>query len=647
MEEMIKKCLPTYQVLRKIGEGIYGSVYHVKDSLKERAVKVVPIMVERSLSFRTEQELDSKISHDFHAVQDYYGKLKGEGVIEIHDFHLVGKTVSKQEAKAHLVILMELCPENLSDHVLDFYPLTPKQAKKLMRELAEVLNRLSNRTEDAFIVKDLKPANLLISKEDKLLIGDLGGLQRLHSVSTTTKGQFTPNWSAPELIINSENANVPSLMYSYGLVCYFIWFGKLPYEKMDFIERTKSIKNNGLIFTRSDMPYYIQGMIEKCLKFNPAHRPENFNNILKVLSGSQPLVMTDPAASQGSRSRDSDSKEQNSRGSRSTGYRSVGTQSGGTRSSGYRSSGQKSTGSRSSGSGPAVSKSRGSKSNGYGNGKFDANEDIGEITVDRLEVDTNLPSGRHKIGDRWKEPITNMEFAWVPSGSFRMGSGKWAGKGKNDELPAHTVHVDGFWMGRFLVTQDLWKKVMANTFWRKVTSSNPAWFKMGPDYPIEQVSWNEAQEFIQKLIAFNKEKYHFRLPTEAEWEYAARSCGKNEKYSGGNQLNRLAWYSVNSSMTSQPVGKKQPNKLGLYDMSGNVYEWCLDLYSETAYKRHQKKNPLTTNKGHKRVIRGGSWCNSPHEMRSTYRASVNQDFKGNYLGFRVVMTSVSRKKFDV
>jgi len=110
MDKLINKCLPTYDVLNKIGEGVYGSVFHVKDNLKERAVKVVPIMIERSLAFRTPQELDSKISHDFYAVQEYYDKIKGDGVIEIHDFHLMDKKISKQEARAYLVILMEFCP---------------------------------------------------------------------------------------------------------------------------------------------------------------------------------------------------------------------------------------------------------------------------------------------------------------------------------------------------------------------------------------------------------------------------------------------------------------------------------------------------------------------------------------------------------
>ena len=114
--------------------------------------------------------------------------------------------MSKHEAKAYLIILMEFCPENLSDHVIDHYPLSSGHAKNLMLELANILERLSNRAKDAFIVKDLKPSNLLINQEDRLLIGDLGGLQRLHSISTAANAQFTPNWSAPELIINSQFA---------------------------------------------------------------------------------------------------------------------------------------------------------------------------------------------------------------------------------------------------------------------------------------------------------------------------------------------------------------------------------------------------------------------------------------------------------
>jgi formylglycine-generating enzyme required for sulfatase activity len=585
MEDVIKKCLPTYEVIRKIGEGVYGTVFHVRDNLKDRAVKVVPIMIERSLSHRTQKELDSKMSHDFHAVQAYYGKIKGEGVIEIHDFHLMDKIVSKNQAKAFLIILMELCPENLANLVLDNYPLPPVRAKQLMRELAEILNRLSNRTVDAFIVKDLKPSNLLINKEGRMVIGDLGGVQRISSVSTSAHAQFTPNWSAPELIIKNEAAGVASLIYSYGFVSYFIWLGALPYEHMDFTERTRTIKDQGLVFNRKDMPYFIQELITQCLKFNPEERPGNFSEIIKVLDGEKRYTIEEQI-----------SVEQ-------------------------------------------IAVSDAQKSHAPENLKQN-----GDARNHRPPSAHKSPGEMYKPGDTWKEPVTGMEFAWVPSGSFRMGCGNWDGQGKKDEFPVHEVYIDGFWMGKYPATQGQWEMVMSNPFLKMVRPNNPSWFKMGKDHPVDQVSWNDAQEFILKLISSNKGKYHFRLPTEAEWEYAARSGGQPHKYAGGKNFADLAWYSANSGMISKPVGQKLPNALGIYDMSGNVYEWCLDTYTDSAYKKHENNNPVIIGEGVKRVIRGGSWSNSPHEIRCAYRASVNQEFKGNYIGFRVVMTAMSRKK---
>jgi len=585
MESVIRKCLPTYEVVRKIGAGVYGTVYHVRDNLKERAVKVVPITVERSVSYRTSSELDTKISHDFHAVQEYYDRIKGDGVIEIHDFHLVDKQVSKDEARAYLVILMELCPQSLLDRVLDDYPLPPRMAMDLMIELARVLGRLSERTEDAFIVKDLKPSNLLLSRDNRLIIGDLGGLQRISSMSTTTTAQFTPNWSAPELITHSDSAGIASLVFSYGLVSYFIWSGALPYERETFTERLRLIKEQGIYFERDDIPFKLLILINHCLGFRPEERPAGFEEILKILEKEEVLVH--------------DRQEEIAR--HRTKERSGDIPSG------------------------AESRPRAEKQ-------------------DSPLRSRNRSSGPYQVGDSWVEPVTGMEFIWVPAGTFQMGCGAWDGEGNNDEYPLHEIRIDGFWIGKYPVTQNQWKQVMASSIWHKVTGNNPSWFKMGGQHPVERLCWRDAQDLAQKLIAMNRNRYHFRLPTEAEWEYAARSGGKSEKYPGGHPLDDVAWYSANSGMTSRPVGTLKPNGLGLYDMIGNVYEWCADTYAEDAYRHHEPENPLYAKEAGRRVIRGGSWCNFPGELRCAYRASVSPDFKGNYLGLRLVMTPVSRKR---
>ncbi|MBS3758332.1 MAG: SUMF1/EgtB/PvdO family nonheme iron enzyme [Desulfobacterales bacterium] len=580
MENIIKKCLPTYEIINRIGEGVNGVVYHVRDNLKERAVKVVPIMVERSISYKTTSDLDSKISHDFHAVQTYYSKIKGDGVVEIYDFHLVDKHVSKQQAKAYLILLMQYCPNNLLHYVLDNYPLSPEKCTKLMRELAEVLQRLSQKTGEAFIVKDLKPSNLLLSHENKLLIGDLGGLQRLSSVSASARAQFTPNWSAPEILIRNENAGLASLIYSYGFVSYFTWFGALPYEMEDFNERIRRIKSSGLELSRPDIPEPIGRLLRQCVSYTPENRPADFKQIIGLLNGKG---ATEPRAPLFPESDESDEKTR---------------------------------------------------------------KKLRRTIRDRQPKPKNKPAkrlDRHKAGDIWTEPRTGMEFVWIPSGAYRMGCGKWDEEGNRDEFPAHEVYIDGFWMGRYPITQMQWKKVMSSSLWKVVKSSNPSWFKLSDRHPVERVTWQDAHEFIQKLSSLNKNRYHFRLPTEAEWEYAARSCGKAHKFAGGKELDNLAWYYANSGLTTQPVGLKQPNQLGVYDMSGNIYEWCLDVYMEDAYKKHDHKNPIINNKGARRIIRGGSYSNSAHEVRCTYRGSVSPDFKCNYIGFRVVMTPISQK----
>ncbi len=202
-------------------------------------------------------------------------------------------------------------------------------------------------------------------------------------------------------------------------------------------------------------------------------------------------------------------------------------------------------------------------------------------------------AGEPRAGEIWTEPATGMEFAWVPGGCFSMGSAS----GGDDEKPVHEVCLDGFWMGRTEVTQGQWERIMG---------SNPSYFKAGDSFPVETVSWAEAREFITRFKVVGRGG--FRLPTEAEWEYAARSGGRVERFSGGDDLARVGWHgTAYTNESTHPVATKAPNGLGLYDMSGNVAEWCQDVYSETAYARHAKRNPINVAGGTKRVLRGGGW----------------------------------------
>jgi formylglycine-generating enzyme required for sulfatase activity len=236
---------------------------------------------------------------------------------------------------------------------------------------------------------------------------------------------------------------------------------------------------------------------------------------------------------------------------------------------------------------------------------------------------------RKRSGGIWQEPTTGMEFVWVPGGCYQMGCGSWTSSCAGDENPVHEVCVDGFWMGKYEVTQGQWKRVMVD---------NPSSFKEGDNYPVEGISWNNAREFANKLVDINQGRYKFRLPTEAEWEYACRSGGKLEGHAGGGDVERIAWYWDNSDRKTHPVGAKDPNGLGLYDMSGNVWEWCEDLYNKEAYTAHDHNNPVHTMDGHLRVIRGGGWFNMPWGVRCALRGYLSPGVRYFSLGFRVVST---------
>jgi formylglycine-generating enzyme required for sulfatase activity len=197
----------------------------------------------------------------------------------------------------------------------------------------------------------------------------------------------------------------------------------------------------------------------------------------------------------------------------------------------------------------------------------------------------------------------------------------------SDEQPPHRVKISQpFYLGKYQVTQGEWVAVMGN---------NPSKYK-GRDNPVENVSWNDAQMFIQGLNAKEGAK-KYRLPTEAEWEYAARA-GTKSTYSFGDdagQLGQYAWYGGNSSGQTHPVGKKQPNLWGLYDMHGNVWEWGNDWYGRNYYGRSSSTDPAGLSGGDSRVMRGGSWLGSAGYLRSAYRGSYSPDYRLEYIGFRL------------
>jgi formylglycine-generating enzyme required for sulfatase activity len=265
-----------------------------------------------------------------------------------------------------------------------------------------------------------------------------------------------------------------------------------------------------------------------------------------------------------------------------------------------------------------------------------------KASVERRSKDAEIKMRGEKavaaLSDKafWGNPpkeFTNaigMKLVLIPAGEFMMGSPETEEPHSPNKSPQHKVKITKpFYMGATEVTRAQWKAVMGN---------NPSSGFLGNDLPVETVSWDDCQAFLKKMSAL--EGKTCRLPTEAEWEYACRA-GSTTRFNAGDDdkvLDSVGWYSGNSERKMHPVGQKKPNAWGLYDMHGNVWEWCQDWYGEDYYKSSPAADPTGPAQGAKRVLRGGCWLDVPRGCRSAGRGMIDPGYRGGNFGFRVVVS---------
>ena len=261
-----------------------------------------------------------------------------------------------------------------------------------------------------------------------------------------------------------------------------------------------------------------------------------------------------------------------------------------------------------------------------------------QVPAGRHRIVWNVLSGREKLANAnicFKVEVNSgkftvngvsFEMVRVEGGTFRMGTtSEQEDDAYSDENPVHSVTLSSYYIGKTEVTQDLWQAVMG---------TNSSDFK-GAALPVECVSWDDCQEFIQKLNSLTGR--NFRLPSEAEWEFAFRGGNNSNgyKYSGSNDIDNVAWYWDNTGQKTHPVGTKAPNELGIYDMSGNVCELCSDWYAD--YTSYPQTNPKGPQSGSYRVYRGGGWAYSARNCRSSFRYFCSPTDRHNFLGLRLAL----------
>ena len=245
-----------------------------------------------------------------------------------------------------------------------------------------------------------------------------------------------------------------------------------------------------------------------------------------------------------------------------------------------------------------------------------------EQVMSENHLNTSEPNGQTFM-------VKGVEFKMikVEGGTFSMGAtSEQEYDALSCEKPVHSVTLSDYYIGETEVTQELWEAVMG---------SNPSYFEGDNQRPVENVSWNDCQKFIKKLNRLTGKE--FRLPTEAEWEYAARGgkYSRGYKYSGSNNSDEVAWYDSNSGSKTHPVKTKKDNELGLYDMSGNVWEWCNDWWG--CYQSNSQTNPTGPSEGESRVLRGGGWCYFDMGVRVSRRDYLTPGYRHIIIGLRLAL----------
>ncbi len=528
-----------YEIVRKLGQGSFGAVYLAYDRHMEieKALKVIPEAVsndkEAMLSLKKEASIMVKLNH--------------KNIVRVYDFHDSGTIKYIDMEYVDGTSLADLKLEKPGKKFPE------AEVKQYALQIAEGLAYAHNKK---VIHKDIKPQNMMLTKEGVIKLMDFGIAETVHSSMSRLKNTGSSGtlvYMSPEQL-RGKDVGKEADIYSLGATLYELLSGNPP-------------------FYQGDISYQI--INEQAEPIDGVSEQMN-STILKCLE-----------------------KDRTKRFSDCTGLISVLKEKAGNR------------------------KNKNIPVPGEPVDVERIKEEGPDMPEKPVSVKTIKERGQKEQSGEKKELTDDLiEMVFVEGGTFEMGSNK----GDSDEKPVHKVTVNSFYMGKYEVTQKQWKAIMGN---------NPSYFK-GDDLPVENVSWNDVQEFIKKLNQTTGQ--HYRLPTEAEWEYAARGGNESRgyKYSGSNNIDEVAWYDKNSGNHTHQVGTKAPNELGIYDMTGNVWEWCSDWYNKNYYRHSPQNNPQGPASGKYRVLRGGSWLNLAGNCRVANRYWYVPDFTYLTIGFRVV-----------
>jgi serine/threonine protein kinase len=580
----IKKVfLPEYEIIEVLGVGGMATVFKAIQVNLGRmvALKIIPKEFSQNHEF--------KIRFEREAIDA--AKLTHPNIITIYD--------SGEKAGYQYISMAFLQGGNLRDLIRKKGYLKKDEAKNI---LIRILEGIGYAHKNGIIHRDLKSSNIMFDYNWNPVIMDFGISKSKDSINLTVSGSFigTLEYASPEQIESSDKVDIRSDLYSVGIIAYEMLTGDVPFKgtMTTLINKILNEEPPKIEIKNKYLDKSFCDIIEKAIKKDPQQRYQDsaeFINAMKVENN----IIKDK-----NKKRKKSSKDKNN-GKKNKGNSSV--------------------------RGRQVlilsmivilillltilmlndSIFKDSDINGVQN-KF------GGLAAENTLKSTSSNKMKSTSVKSFKK-LSGVDLIKINGGKFLMGTDN----GRSNEAPEHIVNVKSFYIMPVEVTQDFWKKVM---------KKKPAG-EFCEQCPVVNVSWYDAKEFIKKVNALTGLKC--RLPYESEWEYAATNKGNsNFVFSGGVDLNQLGWYVRNSGGRKHKVALKKPNDLGIYDMSGNVWEWCQDYYDPYFYRK--SNSPYGPRSGSKVVIRGGSFSDDMLEARVTRRIGISPNSKKNNIGFRLV-----------
>ena len=601
-----------YRIIKTLGNGGFGITYLAEHELAGRNVCIKEFFPKEyynrdddsrnvSLGSNGSAEIMGRFKEKFIKEAKTIARLDHPNIIHIHDVFVENNTA--------YYVMEYIEGESLGDVVRRCGPLAEKDAVEYIRAVASALDYIHQRR---IMHLDIKPANVMLRKEDNRAILIDFGLSKQYDAegnqTSSTPLGISAGYAPMEQYKQGgvQEFSPETDIYSLGAALYYLVTGNVP-------PQAAVIVDSGIPALPAHLSSGVRNAIERSMEVQRRRRPHSVKEFLALLDGDGEATILPPQQPLTPPSEDTiitpPVKEQPKVEPRKAEQ-------------------PKPTPT------PTTPKKRSKlwlwllllliAVGGFVGYMMSGGDEPEPTNYPELTNYTDYTETAYGV---------DMSMVWVEGGSFDMGSNS----GYDDERPVHRVTLAGYWIGATEVTQAQWESVMGTDIRQQRDKAGySSLYGEGSNYPMYYVNYDEAKEFCRRLSERTGRTY--TLPTEAQWEYAARGgrdgVRDNYTYSGSNSIGSVAWYDGNSGNSTNPVGRKSPNQLGLYDMSGNLWEWCLDYYG--SYSSSSQTNPTGPSSGDSQVLRGGSWGHNGSYCRVANRGGDNPSNRDNISGFRVV-----------